>query len=179
MRMRGVGLAVLAVGMLAAPMPARAQLGVYGEFTGANPRLANEPNIYGGTFGFYTTKRLGLVAVGPDLRGTILRRGSSTPDSDQVLDMGMGGLRLAITPHVLPLMPYVEGMAGLAYSREGAGAARQDFTKFAAEMLAGVDYTLVPRVDWRVVEFSFGKVGTHVGAYHPETLSTGVVLRLP
>jgi len=171
------------LGLMAATMtvavPARAQLAFYGQFTGTDMGIANTPHLYGGTFGIYTTKRLGLLALGPDLRGAILKHGSSTPNADQELDMGLGGIRLAATPRVLPVMPYLEVLGGIAYAKTGQGAARQDHFVGAAQFLAGVDYTVIPRIDWRVVEFSYGRLGSSVGVFNPRTLSTGIVVRLP
>jgi hypothetical protein len=176
----GYGLLVLvAAALLGAATPARAQMAVYGEFTGANTGLSNTPHLYGATFGFYTTARMGLIALGPDLRGIIARHGSTTPNADQAMDFGLGGLRLAVTPRVLPIMPYLEVLGGVGYQRVGQGSTRRDKFSGAAQFLAGVDYTVIPRLDWRVVEFSYGRLGSSVGVLNPKTLSTGIVLRLP
>jgi hypothetical protein len=38
---------------------------------------------------------------------------------------------------------------------------------------------VLPRLDWRVVEFSYGGLSALNGTLNPRTLSTGLVLRLP
>jgi hypothetical protein len=179
MRVRGIILGLGAMVLLSVPA-ARAQLAMYAQATGASLQLPNTAHVYGATFGFYDTKRLGLVAIGPDFRGAILKRGDSQGlYTDQALDTGLGGVRVTITPRALPLMPYGEATIGLGYWRGGVGTTRQDSTHAMMQLVAGVDYTIVPRVDWRVAEFSYGRVGGELGFINPETLSTGIVLRLP
>ncbi len=53
-------------------------------------------------------------------------------------------------------------------------------TNFEYQILGGVDYTFLPRLDWRVVEFSYGGLaGLNNGSFHPKTISSGLVLRIP
>jgi hypothetical protein len=54
-----------------------------------------------------------------------------------------------------------------------------DKVAVAYEGVIGVDWTILPRVDWRVVEYSFGGFSSLNATVSPRTLSTGVVLRLP
>lgn len=178
MRVRDI---VLGLVVVLLSVPARAQWALYAQATGASLQLPNTGHLYGATFGFYDMKRMGLVAIGPDFRGAILRRGNSQGMfTDQALDTGLGGVRVAVTPRILPLMPYGEAMIGLGYWRGGVGTTRQDSTHAMMQLVAGVDYTIVSRVDWRAVEFSYGRVGAPLGGFiNPETLSTGIVLRLP
>jgi hypothetical protein len=49
---------------------------------------------------------------------------------------------------------------------------------FATAAIVGLDYTLVPHVDWRVLEFSYGRVNS-VNPFNPTAFSTGIVVRLP
>jgi hypothetical protein len=135
----------------------------------------------GATFGFYNAKASGPVSVGPDFRGEILRKGGTQgPFSDQVLESGQFGLRAAASPKVLPLSlkPYVEGTLGLAYWRGGVGVTRQETTHFIMQVVAGVDCPIAHHFEWRVIEFTYGRAGAQPGFISPETLSTGVVLRL-
>ena len=61
----------------------------------------------------------------------------------------------------------------------GFGANQPSNTQFEYQFLAGFDLTVLPRLDWRVVEFSYGGLSAFNGDLHPRTLSTGLVLRLP
>ena len=74
-------------------------------------------------------------------------------------------------------MPYLEAVGGIGHYDYGAGQGSN--TQFEYQILVGIDYTVVPRLDWRVVEFSYGGLSTINGTLNPRTLSTGLVLRLP
>ena len=89
----------------------------------------------------------------------------------------MIGPRVSVHPRVLPFMPYLEGLGGIGYYDFGAGQGSN--TKFEYQLLAGIDYTVIPRLDWRIVEFSYGGLSALNGNLHPKTISTGLVLRLP
>jgi hypothetical protein len=156
---------------------AGAQTGIYGEFTGAKLSAPNTSWMYGPTVGFYHDAGYGLLAAGFDVRGTFAGRGRTNGAvSDQTLATVMGGVRLAVTPHVLPIKPYGEVLGGLGHLKTGQGATA---TKFAYQFVGGVDWTMVPRVDWRVVEFSYGRLAGLGDSFAPKTLSTGIVFRLP
>jgi hypothetical protein len=90
---------------------------------------------------------------------------------------GLAGPRLTFKPHVIPLMPYVEALAGAGDVQYGQGVARTSATKLEYQFLGGLDWTIFPRVDWRVIEFSYG--GFAGPSLNPKNLSTGIVLRLP
>jgi hypothetical protein len=174
-----LGLAAMALWV----SPARGQIAIYGEATGASLQFPNSSHVYGGTFGFYDTKPVGPVSVGLDFRGALLKRGSSVgPYNDTALDTGQFGVRVAANPGVLPLhslIPYAEGTIGVGYWRGGVGVTRQDKMHALMQIIAGLDYAIVPRVHWRVVEFSYGRAGAQPGFINPMTLSTGIVLPLP
>ena len=156
------------------------QTGIYGEFTGGKIPAANTPWMYGPTLGLYHDNGLGLIAVGLDVRGSFLRRGETNgAGSSQSLNTLEGGVRLAVTPHVLPIKPYVEALAGYGSLTAGQGSARTSASHGAYQFLGGVDLTFFPRLDWRVVEFSYGRLSGLEAAFAPKTLSTGLVLRLP
>lgn len=157
-----------------------AQTGVYAEFTGGKVSAANTPWMYGPTIGLYHDNGLGLLALGLDVRGSFLRRGNENgPGSDQSMNTLEGGVRVAVTPHVLPLKPYAEVLAGYGGLTTGQGVARTSASHLTYQFLGGVDATFFPRLDWRVVEFSYGRLTGLGDAYAPKTLSTGLVLRLP
>jgi hypothetical protein len=153
---------------------ARAQTGIYVEFGGSKVDAPSNQWVYGPTFGAYTDLIGGVpfVHLGADLRGSVLGISQTT-----TLTSGLIGPRVSLHPHVLPLMPYLEGLGGVGHYDFGAGQGSS--TQFEYQFLAGIDYTLIPRLDWRVVEFSYGGLSVFNGDLHPKTISTGLVLRLP
>ena len=159
---------------------AQAQTAIYGEFTGAKVSAADTAWMYGPTVGLYHDSGHGLIATGLDVRGTFAGRGDTHgAGSSQTLDTLMGGVRLAITPRVLPIKPYGEVLGGLGHLKSGQGSSRTSSTKFAYQFVGGLDFTFLPRVDWRVVEFSYGRLAGLGDSFAPKTLSTGIVFRLP
>jgi hypothetical protein len=142
-----------------------AQTGIYGTFSGAG--LGVGGNVYGGTVGLYSTAfHAPVVSIGFDIRGEFLN------GNGQSLNSGLGGLRLAVHPPALPLKPYVEALGGVGHSETALGTA----TDAQYRILGGVDWTILPRIDWRVIEVSGGST---TGSIDPTVLSTGIVLRLP
>jgi len=149
---------------------AHAQVGIYGTFTGTKLDTTSAPWIYGGTVGFYRDHGLGLIAAGFDARGEFVQRKETS------LKSGLVGIRLAVTPHVLPIKPYVEGLVGVGNVSVAQGSST---TAFEYKVLGGVDWTFFPRLDWRVVEFGYGGFTGDASGVHPTTLSSGLVFRLP
>jgi hypothetical protein len=163
-------------------IPAKAQIAVYGEATGASLRFQGTPHMYGGTFGIYKVKPVGPVSLGADFRGVMVKRGGTEKSiNDTKLDEGQFGFRAAASPHVLPfsLMPYGEALVGLGYWRAGYGALRQDKTHALMQLLVGVDVPVYKSVEWRVAEFSYARAGAQPGFINPISVSTGIVIRLP
>ena len=162
--------------LLFAPLCLHAQLGLYGAFTAQNlggPN-SNGYDLYGGTFGGYLASgRLAILSVGVDLRGSFAKSSGVT------FDTGSIGPRLALNTHILPIRPYVEATIGLGhvnFNGNSSGSA----TKFEYQVLGGLDYTILPRIDWRIAEYSYGALSTiNNYNYRPKSLSTGLVLRLP
>ena len=168
------GLMVQAVGAL------QAQTAIYGEFTGGKIDAAHTDWMYGPTVGLYHDNGLGLIALGYDVRGSFLRHGNyNGADSNESLNTLEVGARLAVTPHVLPIKPYAEALVGYGGLTVGQGSARESASHVTYQFLGGVDYTFFPRLDWRVVEFSYGRLSGLSDTYAPKTLSTGLVFRLP
>ena len=177
MRARWVWVASM---LVAAGWKAEAQTAVYGEFTAGKVSAANSTWMYGPTVGLYHDNGLGLVAYGYDVRGSFLKRGDTNgTDSIESLTTLEGGARFAVTPHVLPIKPYVEALGGYGGLTVGQGAVRTSASHFTYQFLGGVDFTFFPRLDWRVVEFSYGGLSGLGSSYDPKTLSTGLVFRLP
>ncbi len=157
-----------------------AQTGIYAEFTGGKISAPYTPWMYGPTVGLYHDNGFGPIALGLDVRGSFLRHGDTNgAGSNQSLNTLEGGVRLAITPHVLPLKPYAEALAGYGGLTTGQGTSRTSASHLTYQFLGGVDFTFFPRLDWRVVEFSYGRLTGLGDSYAPKTLSTGLVLRLP
>jgi hypothetical protein len=156
------------------PISLHAQLGLYGGFTAQNPGVppANGYQFYGGTFGAYLASgRLAILNVGLDLRG------SFTKNSADSFNSGAIGPRVGLNLHVIPLHPYVEATAGLG--NLNITEASSNVTRFEYQFLGGLDFTVFPRIDWRVAEFSYGGLSVFNGSYHPKTLTTGIVVRIP
>jgi hypothetical protein len=161
---------------LVAPLCLHAQLGLYGAFTAQNLGGPNNNgyDLYGGTFGGYLASgRLAILSVGIDLRGSFTRSSGASFDSGSI------GPRIALNTHILPIQPYVEGTIGLGHV-DFTGGSMGGATKFEYQVLGGLDYTILPRIDWRVAEYSYGALSmTNNYNYRPKSLSTGLVLRLP
>lgn len=155
-------------------IPSHAQTGVYAEFSTSN---FNSPGIgrqFGPTFGFYhEIWHPPFFRVGFDARASLLGSGS------RKAYMGLIGPQVQIHPRVLPFMPYVEGLVGAGDVNVGQGGSIISKTALAYEGVVGLDWTIFPRLDWRVVEFSAGGFGNLNASVSPRTWSTGLVLRLP
>ena len=159
-----------------------AQVGAYALFTGAKINQDNTPYMYGPTVGVYLNQQYSpLVSAGVDFRGTFVSRGpvNGVVNTDQRVNNVLGGVRLAITPKVLPIKPYVEGLVGIGYIKAGLPPNRTTSTHFEYQALGGLDYTILPQLDWRVIEFSWGRLSGLGDSLSPRQLSTGVVFRLP
>ena len=155
-------------------LPASAQIGVYSMFTEADFNVQNTGWRGGTTFGIYDNHwTIPFFALGVDGRGTVVNGSGAS------IAGGLVGPRLVFKPHVLPVMPYVEGLVGAAHAESGQGTAYTSQNKFEYNVVAGLDYTFFPRLDWRVVEFSYGGLPGFGNSFNPRTLSTGVVFRLP
>jgi hypothetical protein len=153
---------------------------VYGEVTAAKFAGANTSWMYGPTFGLYYDYGFGPVALGFDVRASFLGHGDTNgAGSNESVKTGLLGVRGAITPHVLPFKPYGEALGGFGTVTGGEGAARTSGGHFAYQLVGGLDFTFIPRFDWRVVEFSYGRFSGLGDSYATKSLSTGLVFRLP
>lgn len=173
----------LLVLVTAVPLAARAQTGLYAAFSASSVSATDLGNwIYGGTLGAYHERgHLFFFKTGLDLRGSYLGNGSSdyTPQIYGVT----AGPRFAYHPRVLPLNPYLEALAGVGHVKNGTDSAH-----FEYQVVGGIDLTVFPRIDWRVIDWAYtGYPGLSTGdpypgndsGYAPRVLSTGLVLRLP
>ncbi len=170
--MRWIKLSLLS--LVLCGVPASAQIGLYGAFSAANFKTPNTGWQYGTTFGIYDNHwKIPFFALGIDGRGTVVGSGSTSITS------GLAGPRLVSKPHVLPIMPYVEALVGAGHAQVGQGSAANSRTELEYNFVGGVDYTVFPRLDWRVVDFSYGGFSGFPNTLNPRTLSTGIVFRLP
>lgn len=152
---------------------ARAQAGVYAGFAASDFHVPNVDWQYGPVFGvYYQPWGAPLMRAGVDVRASLLGSGTSRIDSILV------GPRVQIHPHVVPLMPYAEILLGGGHVTLGQGSAAIDKTGVEYQVAGGIDMTIFPRLDWRIAEYSWGSV-QNVGDVKPQTVTTGLVLRLP
>jgi hypothetical protein len=155
--------------LLASAPVAHAQTGIYVQFTGQSNDLNSSSGwFFGPTFGFYKDRHsVGPVHLGVDFRGAILKHDQAQFDS------GLGGLRLTIVPHVIPFKIYAEALGGVGIVSSGTTTTHGQY-----QVNGGLEYTILPRIDWRVAEVAYnGYSGTGTG--NPVGLSSGLVLRLP
>jgi hypothetical protein len=146
--------------------PATAQTAIYGAFSAAPISSGPESLSYGGLFGLYAQS--GHYAYfGGDFRGSILSRNGFDYYSFAV------GPRLAFKPPILPLRPYIEGLAGGTWYN--AGRSTSTDTHAGYHVVVGVDWTLVPHVDWRVIDYDYSG---NTGPTKANIFSTGLALRL-
>ncbi|HWG19232.1 MAG TPA: hypothetical protein VG225_01795 [Terracidiphilus sp.] len=173
--------ALFALLLFALSIPAaRAQTALYGQFGASRfysvPKANSSANIndwgYGGGFGLYSDfMKVPFGKVGGDIRVQFVR-----PASNTTLTSFLLGPRLALHPKVVPLNPYAEFLFGGGHFSYGNNS--PSTTQFDWRVLGGVDKTLLPHLDWRVIEVSYGQLNTYSGRLRPVTLSTGIVLRL-
>lgn len=157
-----------------------AQVGVYGKldlnhYTDTN---ANSTNwLYGGGIGIYDD----LVHGGPLSLGGDLRGDFASGSNHQYRDL-LVGVRLAAKFPLIPLKPYVEplfGYGGAKYSGQTAADISTSFdNKFLYGGVGGLDFTLLPHVDWRVIEGGYLREKNGTLSNPAILLSTGIVIRL-
>ena len=173
--MRSLRLLILSLLSLSS-LSLHAQLGLYAGLTVQNPGVPgdNSYDLYGGTLGAYLASgHLAILNLGVDLRGSFTR------SSGNSFNTGAIGPRLGLNLHIIPLHPYAEATVGIA-SLNLNGGSPNNGTSFEYQLIGGLDVTVLPRIDWRVAEFSYGGVSVaNSPSYHPKALTTALVLRLP
>jgi opacity protein-like surface antigen len=188
MRLRTL-IPVLAVILFVPVLSASAQVGIYGKLDAVrfSKSSSNTENFgstgwfYGPGAGvYYDFLHLGPASIGADVRGNYL---FSNPNKYRSV---LFGARLSVKPPALPVRPYVQGSVGIAGSNSpkvGLNGGQFE-NKFAYEVVAGVDYTIFPHVDWRTLELGYGRVSavsSFAGTASNSVflLSSGIVIRLP
>lgn len=162
---------LLALALAALGPVSKAETGVYATFTAGKTGSPNTDWIYGPTVGaYFDSKHLPVVEWGADVRGVFL--GGSGRNQIQ---SGLVGPRIAAHLPVIPIKPYAEMLVGVGHAQANQSSA----TKFQYQGLIGADVTVLPRIDWRVVEFSYGGLPSFNGGTNPKTISTGIVFRVP
>jgi len=165
--------ALFALLLFAVGIPAaQAQTAIYGQFSASHYNLPSTNEWgYGGGFGIYSDfYKVPFAKVGGDLRVQFSR-----PASNTTLTSFLLGPRLALHPKVVPLNPYAEFLFGGGHFSYGNN--QPSTTQFDWRAIGGLDKTLLPHLDWRVIEVSYGQLNTFSGTLKPVTLSTGIVLR--
>lgn len=155
--------------LLIAPSALQAQIAVYGTVGGGSFNSAPVTLGYGGIAGIYKSSGYGLhtISVGGDLRGSFMGRDGFHYNTFAA------GPRISVNPHVIPLHPYVEGLVGFANYNGGRGTS--SVNHFNYQVVGGLDATILPRIDWRVVDIAYSvAAGQNLRA---TTFSTGLVVR--
>lgn len=158
--------AFLASTVLILKPSSQAQTAIYGGFSGASITSGPEGAAYGGFVGLYAQS--GHYAYfGGDFRGSFLTRNGFNFYSGAV------GPRLALKPPILPLRPYIEGLVGAANYNSGKNTSSD--THVGYHVVVGLDLTLLPRIDWRVIDYDYSG---NTGPTKANIFSTGIALRL-
>jgi hypothetical protein len=159
-------LVFILVAIFTTNLHAQARFAIYGTAGTERSGLPNTTWKLGGTFGFY----LGLLHAGPidisaDARG----------DLSTNVNSGFLGPRVAVKIPVIPIKPYAEFIFGIAtYPSTSRGISPEN--EFADRYVVGVDTTIIPHIDWRMVDYSHG-VNRSANGDHAETITTGLVIR--
>jgi hypothetical protein len=152
--------------LFSANLQAQARFAVYGTAGGEKSGLPNQDWTLAGTFGFY----YGILHAGP-IDVSVDARG----DLSSNINSGFIGPRAAVKLPVIPIKPYGELIFGVStYSRTAAGLKVPN--DFAYRYVVGLDTTILPHIDWRVADFSYG-INNSANGTHAKTLSSGLVLR--
>ena len=158
----------------------RAQLGLYVMGSGGNLGAVagrNSFTAWGGTVGGYDNFiGAGPIKIGGDARFFVQSSGNSNAFGNQ-LRGGLVGMRLAITPPILPIKPYIQAEAGGASTNYGVQANRA--LNFAYQVQGGVDWTVFPHVDVRA-EYGGGKAVGSIGGTSEslQEFGGGILIRL-
>ena len=145
---------------------AQARFAIYGTAGTEQSGLASQAWKLGGTFGFY----YGLLHAGP-IDVSVDARG----DLSKEINSGFAGPRVAFKLPVVPIKPYGEFIMGVStYPRTNGGIQYND--DFAYRYVVGIDATIIPHIDWRIVDFAYG-INRSADFNHAETITSGLVIR--
>lgn len=172
---------------------ARAQTSIYGTVTvdhvtgikcqqascGSNDGTINPLGGIGGIS--HDLRFVGPFRLGVDVRGgsvvgnknAAIYANSPKPRLFSVL----GGVRASARTPIFHVTPYLEGLVGYGRSTLNGTALYSSGVEFHG--LAGVDLSLLPALDFRVVELGAGSVHSAGSNYPVESISSGLVFHLP
>lgn len=190
---------LLASASLAASAAAHAQLAAYGTISvehpsgitcrevtcGSNDGTISPIGGFGGVF--YDFRNIGPVRLGVDLRAgsTVGNKNaaiySNTP-RPRIFSV-LGGVRASFRTPLPQLRPYVEGAIGLAKSNISLPQESDGTVNYRSGIqyrgFAGVDLSLLPVMDFRIVELGAGGLQNFGNTYPVTSISTGLVFHLP
>jgi hypothetical protein len=164
----GFTLPLLLLTLCAATLHAQARLAIYGTIGAEKSGLAHQGWSEAGNFGlYYGLANFGPLAISVDGRGELSTN----------LDAGLFGPRLALHGRAFPIKPYVEFLVGPAFYSSHNNSDK-DANAFTYRFVGGIDSTILPHLDWRVFDFSYGGGITQLSNdVHMKTITTGLVLR--
>jgi len=167
------GIVVVAM-LVMLPKTAHAQASVYVDY-GATMINTDQQTIsrtlYGPIGGMiFNLATMHKVDLSADLRGSFLEQSGANGAS---LAGFVVGPRVAT--HIKRAKPYGEFLMGFARYNNNAAVSPESTTDSEVELNAGVDFTIVKHIDWRVFEYSWAKYLADSGEFNPRTYSTGVV----
>jgi hypothetical protein len=144
---------------------AQARFAIYGTGGGEKSGLPNDDWHAAGTFGFYYgILHAAIIDLSVDARG----------DLSSNIKSGFLGPRVAVKLPIIPIKPYGEFIFGVStYSTPARLPISNDF---AYRYVLGLDTTILPHIDWRVADFSYG-INNSANGTHAKTLSSGLVIR--
>jgi hypothetical protein len=159
-------LPLLLLTLSATVLHAQAKFAIYGTGGVEKSGLPDQDWKTAATFGFY----YGLIhvpfsAVSVDFRGDV---------SDNIKS-GFAGPRIAFHIPLIPIKPYAEALVGAStYPTLPNGI--HEPTQLAGRVVFGGDATILPHIDWRVVDFSYG-LNVSANGDRAKTITSGLVLR--
>ncbi len=148
---------------------AQAKLAIYGTVGGEKSEVNNSGWTTAGIFGlYYGLVNLGPIAISADARG----------DLSGNINSALFGPRVALHLPLFPLKPYAELLGGFSSYNTRSGGPK-NATDANYRWVGGVDTTILPRLDWRIADYSYSGGGITQGnvTRHPQTFSTGLVIR--
>ncbi len=145
---------------------AQAKFAIYGSGGAERIGIVNNNWNPAGIVGLYFgVANLGPLALAADARADLSTDATS----------GLFGPRLALHFPYFPIKPYAEFLFGFSHYTN-FGSSSRNATSFAYRGVAGIDTTILPHIDWRIIDFSDGRI-TDVNSPGNISLTTGIVVR--
>jgi hypothetical protein len=187
--MNRITLTIISLAILAlSASSATAQLGIYGEYSGTRiPGYSFAGTTTAWYQGFSAGAYDNLLHAGPVQLGLDLRGGYAKGSSHGYRNFLIGP-RLAVKPPLLPIRPYIQaaiGFGGVAQNGLAGSDTQHYSNKLQYGFIGGLDYTLVPHIDLRLVEVGYLRMSAVSSssatdsALNLTTIGAGLVVRLP